>query len=153
MPDLIVHIASNGITNKTAVRKFFDEVKAKNGKYLLTAKSIKRRSIPQNKYYWGVVVAMIKERMIELGNDVDEQTVHDYLKDRFNRKELYKDGINIGSVGDTTTKLTTIEFEEYQEKCKRFAADVLNIYIPDPNKQSVMFAHFDNDLETTIIER
>lgn len=139
MESLIVHINDTSITNKKAVSSFFRSLK--DGKYEVVAKRINKRSLNQNRYYFGCVVAMIKERMIELGNDVDSQLVHDFLKDRFNSKELFnQDGVIIGAIGDTTTKLSKTEFEQYLEKVKRFAAEVLDIIIPDPNEQTAMFS-------------
>lgn len=138
MKECVVHIKNSEITNKKSVRNYFNDFK--DGAYLLTSKRINKRSTNQNRYYWGCVVQMIKDRMVELGNEVDSDLVHDFLKDKFNRKELFdKDGVIIGSVGESTTKLTTLEFEEYLEKVKRFASEVLDIYIPDPNKQNVLF--------------
>lgn len=152
MESVIVHISEdNGLLNPKAVRAFFDELKGGN-KYLLTAKKVNKRSDNQNRYYWGCCVAMIRDRMIELGNEVDSELVHDFLKDRFNSKEIFdKNGTIIGSIGDTTTKLNKSEFEEYLEKVKRFAAEVLDIIIPDPNAPVVMFADYDNKLKAVIV--
>ncbi len=151
MHEEIIHINNGEVTNYKALEKFYAGLGT--GKYLITAKNIKKRSNNQNRYYWSVCVGMIKDRMIELGNDVDAQLVHDYLKDRFNRKEIWADGVNIGSIGDTTTKLNKEDFEKYLEKVKRFAADVLSIYIPDPNQPSVLFAEHDHEIGATIVTR
>lgn len=134
MTSIIIHIENGIAKNGNAIRKFFTTLK--NGRYELSAKKLSSRSTQQNRYYWGCVVQMIKERLIELGNDVDSETVHTYLKDRFNSIELFdKDGVIIGSVGSSTTKLSKTDFELYLEKVKQFAAEVLDIYIPDPNEQ------------------
>ena len=47
-----------------------------------------RRSNEFNNYYWGVVVAMIVERLRELGHDVDRDLAHEFLKGRFLYSEL-----------------------------------------------------------------
>ena len=38
------------------------------------------RSDVQNAYYWGVVIAMIVERLRELGHDVDRDLTHEFLE-------------------------------------------------------------------------
>lgn len=136
-----ITVENGAITgNRTGLSKLFKSLK--NGRHEVVVTKVGKRSINQNKYYWGVVVVMIKDRLNELGNDVDSVNVHDFLKDRFNTKDIFtKEGTVIGCVGDTTTKLTTILFEEYLEKCKQFASSVLEIYIPDPNQQSTLFAN------------
>lgn len=140
MESIIVHISNSEITNRAAVRKLFEEIKKKDGKYELQPRRINKRSDNQNRYYWGCCVTMIRDRMIELGNDVDSELVHCYLKDRFNSKELFnKDGVNIGSVGDTTTKLNKSDFELYLEKVKQFASEALDVIIPDPNTPITLF--------------
>lgn len=102
-------------------------------------KKKRRRSGQLNRYYWGVVVALIQEGMVTLGNDVSRNDVHYYLKYRFNYKEL----VNIGTgevlqIPDSTTDLSNTEFMEYMEKCKQFAAEFLNVVIPEPLEQLKM---------------
>ena len=41
------------------------------------------RSDVQNAYYWGVVVAMVSQRLRELGHDRDRDLTHEFLKGRF----------------------------------------------------------------------
>ncbi|HEX8331896.1 MAG TPA: hypothetical protein VF622_04695 [Segetibacter sp.] len=149
MAEEIIHIKDCKIENPKAFDKLLYQLK--DGKHLFSAKRINKRSNNQNRYYWGICVAMIRDRMIELGNDVDSQLVHDYLKDKFNRKELWNGDVNIGSIGDTTTKLSKLDFEEYLEKVKRFAADVLEIYIPNPNEPMIMFATYDSEHSAIIV--
>lgn len=91
------------------------------------------RSNKQNSYYWSCVVGMIKDRINELGNDYDEDEVHDWLKANFNKS----DDAYLG-IPKSTRRLSTTEFEEYVEKCKMWASEFLGIYIPDPNEQSIM---------------
>ena len=82
------------------------------------------RSNNQNAYYFGVVLEMISE---ETGHTAEE--LHDYFKVQFNSKET-----EIGKMPQTTTGMTPAEFEKYLENIKRFAAEKLGIYIPDPNQ-------------------
>jgi hypothetical protein len=82
-----------------------------------------KRSDLQNNYYWGVVLELLSK---ELGYDQDE--MHEILKYKF----LQSHAMGMPYV-KSTTKLSTGEFEEYLSKIKRWAAEFLNIVIPDPN--------------------
>ena len=94
------------------------------------------RSDVQNAYYWGVVVAMISERFRELGHDVDRDLTHEFLKGRFLYSELTDPSTGeVMRIPKKTSDLATQEFIEYLEHIKQFAAETLDIYIPDPNEQ------------------
>lgn len=96
----------------------------------------KRRSNPQNAYYWGVVVPMVKDAINDFGNEFDTEETHEFLKARFNSVEVeMKDGYYF-DVPRSTTGLTTVDFMAYLDRIKLFGADILGIYIPDPNEQT-----------------
>ena len=95
-----------------------------------------RRSNEFNNYYWGVVVAMIVERLRELGHDVDRDLTHEFLKGRFLYSELTDPSTGeVMKIPRKTSELATGEFMDYLEHVKQFAAETLDIYIPDPNEQ------------------
>ena len=95
-----------------------------------------RRSNEFNNYYWGVVVAMISERLRELGHDVDRDLAHEFLKGRFLYSELTDPSTGeVMKIPKKTSELATGEFMEYLEHVKQFAAETLDLYIPDPNEQ------------------
>ena len=94
------------------------------------------RSDVQNAYYWGVVVAMIVERLRELGHDVDRDLTHEFLKGRFLYSELTDPNTGeVMKIPRKTSELATGEFMDYLEHVKQFAAETLDLYIPDPNEQ------------------
>ena len=103
----------------------------------IEVKPMKRyRSNFQNAYYWGIVVAMISERLRELGHDVDRDLTHEFLKGRFLFTELLDPSTGeVMRIPKKTSELTTAEFMDYMEYVKQFAAETLDIYIPDPNEQ------------------
>lgn len=89
------------------------------------------RSMPQNKYYWGVVIPYICE---ETGMDKDQ--VHYALREKF----LSKRDINTSLlIVKSTTELTIEQFRWYIDSIQRWAAEFLHINIPDPN-QSLDFS-------------
>jgi hypothetical protein len=85
----------------------------------------KKRSLPQNSYYWGVVLKLIAGQT----GHTDEE-VHEHMKWRFLRKHGKLETVR------STTKLSTIEMEEYLAKIRNFAQEKLDIYIPLPNEIS-----------------
>ena len=97
----------------------------KDGKYVMTVeREYRSRSSQQNRYYHGVVLKTIAA---ELGYTSDE--VHQIFKEEF--LSYKKDNRQFVK---STTKLKTVEFEDYLEKVRRFAAMELGIVVPDPNK-------------------
>jgi len=135
-------IVSDGIL-KIHHRKVFDAMLLHfNNKEVCIEvfKKKKRRSTPQNKYYWGVIIPCIQNGFFETqGEWLNINNTHEFLKSNFNYKELTnKDTGEVLKLGLTTTTKTTIEFEEYLDKCRAFANEFLNIKIPLPNEQSII---------------
>jgi len=104
-------------------------------------KKSKHRSSHQSRYYWGVVVGLIRERFIELGNDVSKEETHDYLKQEFNYKEFVNEKTSeVIRIPKSTANLTTSEFMDYLSRIQIFAADILGVEIPNPNEQTKIFS-------------
>lgn len=107
----------------------------KNGPVMISVKRKNKRSNPQNRYYWGVIVQEIKLRLIELGNEVDEETVHEFLKGKFNPvSAIDKDGVVIAELPGSTADLNKEEFSAFVELVIRWAAEILDLQIPYPNE-------------------
>lgn len=93
------------------------------------------RSNGQNRYYFGVVV---KEIAQHTGHDPEQ--VHELLKMKFSPKWhlFYRDESNGMptdiSIPTSTTRLDTLEFVEYTEKCRMWANEFLGLQIPLPNE-------------------
>ena len=102
-------------------------------------KARKYRSVFQNSYYWGVVITLVAGRLKELGHDVDKDLTHEFLKGRFLYTEMTA-GEETMRVPKKTSDLSTTEFEEYVETVKQFAAETLEVFIPDPNDDDVLDA-------------
>ena len=94
------------------------------------------RSVEQNAYYWGVVVPLVQSGLTDAGWQFGKQETHDLLKAKFLQIEkVNKDtGVVIKSVGTTTT-ITTTEFMDFVASVQQWAAEFLNVQIPDPNEQ------------------
>jgi hypothetical protein len=97
----------------------------------------KKRSLEQNSYYYGVVVGILKNCIQdEWGERMTKEDVHEILKTQCNWQEHFskQTGESI-KVAQSTATLTTVEFEEYLERCRRFAQDFFGVTIPLPNEQ------------------
>ena len=85
----------------------------------------KPRSNEQNRYMHGVIFKLIAE---EIGDSPDE--VKSAMKNKFLK---YQTAGGLMAIRDTSD-LSTVELEEFNEKCRRWASSFLNLYIPNPNE-------------------
>jgi NinB protein len=107
---------------------------------LTVTKRIKRRSDNQNAYYWGVVVADVRDRLIELGHKCTLDMAHEMLKARLNYEEWVNEKTGeVIKFPKSTADLSTEEFCEYIDKVIIFAREVLEISILLPNEQGELF--------------
>ena len=109
-------------------------------------KKKKHRSSGQNRYYWGVVVPMITDGFNDLGNPVtssnpdDIDAIHEFLKRRFLQPlNLHDAKGEVRNAKYTTTNLSTSEMMDYIAQIQQFAAEYLNVTIPDPGQQAEFF--------------
>lgn len=96
---------------------------------LVVRRARAQRTNAQNRYYFGVVCALLGEHC---GYDVQE--MHEVLAFRFLRIEDCP--ITRAPRRRHTPDTNTVEFSEYVEHCRRFAAE-LGVCIPDPNEVEV----------------
>lgn len=129
---------------------FQDEVPKYEGKDVqIVLTKLNKRSNPQNRYYWGVVVYLVRERLNELGyvredlrdNELPatltREDVHIYLKENFNRKEIVNPdtGEVLGTTSASTTSLSTDEFAKYIESIITWCSTHLDLEIPSAEPQ------------------
>lgn len=119
-------------SKETEKKKLFGVLqKLKPVRYSLSIKQWrKRRSVSQNKFYWGVVLDILSK---ETGFFPDE--LHDILKKKFNPKvKVLRQTGEEFLIGGTTTEMETLEFENYLESIRTWALTDLDIFIPLPNE-------------------
>jgi hypothetical protein len=92
----------------------------------------KIRSDEQNRYYWGVLVKTIAT---ELGYFPEE--MHEVFKQKFLKGSSLTFGATVYEIAPSTSKLSSTEFEEYQDRIREFAASKLHIFVPLPNEVDV----------------
>jgi hypothetical protein len=91
------------------------------------------RSVLQNRYYWGVVVDLLSDH-----TGFSPEELHEILKAKFLPKKLAVcdgNGEVQGEfvIGGSTAKLNKLEFGEYVERIRQWAAESLDVVIPDPD--------------------
>lgn len=141
MVELIVNISNKRIVNMSDLKSAFNNLK--DGRHLITIKDFRKRSIPQNSYYWGVVVPMVRRGLYDAGYDAvrTNDEAHAVLKHVFLRKEIVsKETGDMIEMSGSTTALTIPEFNDFLESVCRWASEYLGIIIPDPNEVIIDFS-------------
>jgi hypothetical protein len=78
--------------------------------------------------------------MNHVGNEMNKQETHEFIKANFNYKEIVNEETGeVFRATLSTSELNKSEFSEMTEKIKRFAAEYLNVEIPDPNADLSLF--------------
>lgn len=96
----------------------------------------KRRSERQNAYYFGVVIPAIKELFEAAGTSLTPEDVHCFLKEHvagMMKVILLPDG-GRRAIVESSTKLTTVQWEEYMDKIRAWAAQ-WGVVIPLPSEE------------------
>lgn len=125
-----------------------------DGRYRVAISAYKKRSLPQNKYYWAAMLPMVVEGLRHIGysevKTVDD--AHEVVKVLFLKRKIYNE--NTGEeieVPGSTAKLTTTEFNLLIDQVIQWAAEYLGLQIPLPNEPLIMFADRDGELNLTLV--
>lgn len=147
MIELIIHINNGKLINPVEFKEAFRGLK--DGKHLVMIKDMRKRSLSQNAYYWGVCVPMVRKGLYEIGFD-DVKTdadAHEMMKQlHLKRRMINNQTGDIIDLAGSSAKLTTPEFSEYLEQVCRWASEYLSINIPSPNEQLAEFKHWEEEV-------
>lgn len=114
--------------NTSNLQSLFNKIQsycAESGFYVIEIqKSKSKRSLNQNKYYWGVIVTLFAEHTGYTSNESHQELAGMFLK-------YDKDGKPFTR---STTELNTKEFEKYAEQCRFFMSQEWGINVPLPNE-------------------
>lgn len=108
-----------------------------DGEYILTLeKQKKKRSINQNRYYFGVVLPILLHHFRQIGfnNIQTHEQVHEILKFKFLKESIVNDDGTFLERIKSTTELSTSEFMDYVAEIQQWAAEQFDLDIPDPNE-------------------
>jgi hypothetical protein len=138
MVQVELHISNRKVINKDEFNAAFKNLK--DGKHLVTIKDLRKRSIAQNSYYWGVMIPLVRHGLYEAGydevktnDDAHEVLKHVHLKQRIVNKQTG----DVIDIAGSSAALTTPEFNIYVEAICKWAAEFLGVVIPSPNNQLV----------------
>lgn len=143
MEVLALGVVKNGKLELQNAKKFASELKIFEGdNVLLTLEKKKRkRSNQQSRYYWGVVIPSIKYAMEAKGFFLNsKEQVHELMKVKFLKAEIIN--IATGEIIETigsTTRLSTLDFENFLEQIRAWGASYLDCIVPLPNEQTEIF--------------
>lgn len=135
--DFIVDVSLDG-TLADFTKKAISELIAKMaGKKLKITIAVykRKRSNPQNAFYFGVIVPLVRQMFLDAGNDITSDEAHYFIKKevwRHVKTIVLPDG-KTKEVVDTSTKLTTAEWENFMEKTRAWAAE-FDLMLPFPNE-------------------
>lgn len=116
-------------------------IKSFEGKDIEVTLQLKRksRSNNQNSYYWGVVLPLVQDGLKEATGEVrDINSIHYQILLPLlsvNREIVNTETGQVISEKLTSSEMTTTEFMEYVISIQQWAAEFLNINIPDPNQE------------------
>lgn len=99
-------------------------------------KKKRKRSNPQNRFYYGVVIPLMQQALKESGNLMTSNDVHELLKLRF-LKETILVNEETGQIVErikSTTELSTSQFMDYMAEINVFASEYFGVVIPEPNE-------------------
>jgi len=101
----------------------------------------KKRTNQQNRFYWGVMIPLIRQGLNDLGHFYNNNQAHEIVKQHVADtapdviiEELTLNGLTSRRIM-STSELTTSGFMDFQEVAGQFAADYLSIVVPEPNQQ------------------
>lgn len=143
MKQIIFEIRCGKIINPAEMRELFNTLK--EGRHQITIKDMRKRSLPQNDYYWGVVVPMCRQGLYDAGYDEVKTSLdsHEVLKHLFLKKEVTnKSTGEVLTLDGSSKDLSIPEFNEYIENICKWAAEYLSIVIPSPNEAMATFADY-----------
>lgn len=156
MIETTLHIKKGTITNWQA---FKTVISLPDGGYGVVIKRLGKRSNQLNKYYWSCVIQYQKEGFKNIGYDLSKEQIHDFNKAEFDYTEIVNEKTGEAKrIPGSTKVMTNIQMIEFIDRIKLFAAEWLNQYIPDPNKQSEIWdcsyeASYDSETNSTIVKK
>lgn len=144
MVEIFADVREDGTLSTGKRSEAYQAIKSFAGKRIRIKieRAFNKRSNSQNAYYWGVIVPILKEALIQIGyNEArNSEWVHDFVKVNFLLDEKPdKDGV-VRKVVRRTSGLSTSEFMDLISDLQQWAAENLGVVIPDPNEQINMFS-------------
>lgn len=119
--------------NPSIARSVFAKLRGKSVE-ITVEKLTRKRSLDQNAYYWQIPIEICFGIYKAEGNDMDKEAVHEDLMRRFAPREpiVMKGEVN-GYKLTRTSRMTTVEMNEYFEKIAEWLAIDYGVIMPPPD--------------------
>jgi hypothetical protein len=123
------------VLEQAMLQQFY--INNKGVKCAILIKPIKRKSDPLRRYYFGVVVEMLRTEFRKLGHALTKEECHEFVK-QFSPSMSSE---IVMPSGEVLTRYVSIadpsfsntQFMEYIEDLRQWAGENLDLIIPDPN--------------------
>ena len=95
----------------------------------------KKRSNPQNAFYYGVIIPIVQNCLRDAGHIITNEATHDLIKLKF-LKEVILTNEETGEVVErvkSTTELSTSQFMDFVAEISIFTNEYFGVIIPQPN--------------------
>jgi len=126
---------------KTEVKDGLITIKTNlTGKVLIDIQNLPlKRSDRQNRYYWGVVIPLVKSCLESAGYTLNLDDTHEVIKQQFNKKVIVSENGHEITLGQSTAKLSKDDFAVFIKKIESFTIENFNTPLPQP------FENYENE--------
>lgn len=137
MQKITIRSNVNGGNLKRNRNLIIDAIKSFEGKDVLITfeKPKKKRSNPQNAFYYGVIIPIVQNCLRDAGYIMTNEATHDLIKLKF-LKEVILTNEDTGEVVErvkSTTELSTSQFMDFIAEISVFTNEYFGVIIPSPN--------------------
>ena len=104
----------------------------------------RKHTDPQRKYYFGVIVEILAGLIAESCGEKlaakHREQAHEVLKLKCNPDQMISPSTGEAiEIPGTTTKQTTVEHNDYCERCRQWIFEFWGVVVPLPNEQAELF--------------
>lgn len=138
MQKITIRSNVNGGNLKRNRNLIIDAIRSFEGKDVLITfeKPKKKRSNPQNAFYYGVIIPIVQNCLRDAGYIMTNEATHDLIKLKF-LKEVILTNEDTGEVVErvkSTTELSTSQFMDFVAEISIFTNEYFGVIIPSPNE-------------------
>ena len=128
----------NLVKNRAKVKQAVSNFEGKDIEVIIR-KATKRRSNPQNAYYFGVIIPLtIQAIELEWGEVWNTDKTHNMFKSLFLFEEkVNKETSEVIKIPTSSTENTTAKQETFHNQCREFLKEWFNVKTPLPNEEII----------------